>query len=42
VERDQLLERAALVERRVVEAADRDVGHVREAVAAPQVLGGGG
>ena len=39
VERDQLLERAALVEQRVVEAADHDVGHVREAVGAPQVLG---
>ena len=38
VERDQLLERAALVELRVVEAADHDVGHVREAVGAQQVL----
>ena len=38
VEADQLLERAALVERRVVEAADHDVGDVREAVGAQQVL----
>ena len=38
VERDQLLEGAALVEQRVVEAVDEDVGHVREAVGAPQVL----
>src|SRR5262245_16153092 len=32
VEGDELLEGAALVELRVVEAADHDVGHVREAV----------
>ena len=32
VERDQLLERAALFEIRVVEAADHDVGHVGEPV----------
>ena len=38
VEGDQLLERAALVERRVVEAADHDVRAVREPVRAPQVL----
>ena len=37
VERDQLLERAALLEIRVVEAADHDVGHVREPVRAEQV-----
>ena len=42
VEADQLLERAALVEGRVVEAADHDVGDVREAVGAPQVPAGGG
>ena len=42
VERDQLLERAALVQDRVVEAADHDVGDVREAVRPPQVAGGGG
>jgi hypothetical protein len=34
VERDQLLEGAALFEIRVVEAADHDVGHVRESVGA--------
>ena len=39
MERDQLLERAALVELGVVEAADHDVGDVREAVGAQQVLG---
>ena len=37
VEGDQLLERAALVELGVVEAADHDVGDVREAVGAQQV-----
>src|SRR4051812_42161484 len=37
VEADELLERAALVERRVVEAADHDVGDVREAVGALEV-----
>ena len=37
VERDQLLERAALVELGVVEAADHDVRDVREAVRAEQV-----
>src|SRR4051794_41156814 len=37
VEGDQLLERAALVEHRVVEAADHDVGDVLEAVGAAQV-----
>ena len=37
VEGDQLLERAALVEVGVVEAADHDVGDVREAVGAQQV-----
>ena len=40
VEGDQLLERAAFLEVRVVEAADHDVGHVREAVRAQQVAGG--
>ena len=38
VEGDQLLERAALVELGVVEAADHDVGDVLEAVGAKQVL----
>jgi hypothetical protein len=38
VERDQLLEGAALVEHRVVEAPDHDVGDVLEAVGARQVL----
>ena len=38
VERDQFLERAALVEHWVVEAADHDVGDVREPVRAEQVL----
>ena len=38
VERDQLLERAALVELGVVEAADHDVGDVLEAVGAQEVL----
>jgi hypothetical protein len=42
VEGDQLLERAALVQRRVVEAAHHDVGDVREAVGAPQVPRGRG
>ena len=37
VERDQLLERAALLGDRVVEAVDHDVGDVREAVGAEQV-----
>ena len=37
VEGDQLLEGAALLESRVVEAADHDVGDVREAVRAQQV-----
>jgi hypothetical protein len=37
VEGDQLLERAGFVERRVIEAADHDVGDVREGVRAPQV-----
>ena len=37
VEGDQLLERAALVEVGVVEAADQDVGDVREPVGAQQV-----
>ena len=40
VERDQLLERAALLELGVVEAAHHDVGHVLEAVAPAQVIGG--
>ena len=39
VEGDQLLEGAALLELGVVEAADHDVGHVREAVRAEQVTG---
>ena len=38
VERDQLLEGAALVEIRVVEAPDHDVGDVREAVRPEQML----
>src|SRR3954469_16435335 len=38
VEGDQLLEGAPLAERRVVEAADQDVGAVGEGVRAPQVL----
>ena len=42
VEADQLLERAALVELGVVEAADHDVADVLEAVGAQQVLGRGG
>ena len=37
VERDQLLERAALLELGVVEAVDHDVGDVLEAVGAQQV-----
>src|SRR3954470_4832766 len=41
VEADQLLERAALVERRVIEAADHDVRDVLEAVRAQQVADGG-
>ena len=41
VEGDQLLERAALIEYRVVEAADHDVGDVGEAVGAQKVLRGG-
>ena len=41
VEGDQLLEGAALLQDRVVEGADHDVGHVREAVRAEEVLGGG-
>ena len=39
VEGDQLLEGAAGLERRVVEAADHDVRDVREAVGAEQVAG---
>ena len=39
VERDQLLEGAALVEIRVVEAAHHDVGDVLEAVGAQEVRG---
>ncbi len=39
VERDQLLEGAALLELRVVEAVDHDVGDVLEAVGPAQVLG---
>ena len=42
VEGDQLLERAALVEHRVVEAADHHVGDVAEAVGALEVLRGRG
>src|SRR5436189_5343873 len=42
VERDQLLERAALVQLGVVEAADPEVGDVREAVGAKQVPRGVG
>src|SRR5207247_916274 len=42
VERDQLLERAALFELRVVEAPDHDVADVREAVRAQQVPTRGG
>ncbi len=42
VEGDELLERAALVEGGVVEAAHHDVGHVREAVRAQQVARRGG
>ena len=38
VERDQLLEGAAFVEIRVVEAPDHDVADVLEAVGAEQVL----
>ncbi len=41
MERDQLLERAALLEIRVVEAPDHDVGDVLEAVGAQEVLRGG-
>jgi hypothetical protein len=41
VEGDQLLESAALVEVWFVEAADHDVGDVREAVGSQQVAGGG-
>ena len=37
VERDQLLEGAALLEIGLVEAADHDVGHVREAVRAQEM-----
>src|ERR1700733_12289354 len=37
VERDQLLERAALLELRVVEAVDHDVGHVFESIRPQQV-----
>ena len=37
VEGDQLFERAALVERGVIEAADHDVGDVRESIRALQV-----
>ena len=40
MEGDQLLEGAALVERRVVEAADQDVGGVLEPVAAAEVPSG--
>ena len=39
VERDQLLEGAAGFERRVVEAADHDVGHMRESVRAQEMPG---
>ena len=39
VEGDQLLERAALVELGVIEAADHDVGDVRESIRALQVPG---
>ena len=39
VEGDQLLERAALFEVRVVEAVDHDVGDMLESVRAPQVRG---
>ena len=42
VEADQLLERAALVELGVVEAADHDVADVLEAVGAQEVPGRGG
>ena len=42
VEADQLLERAALVELGVVEAAHHDVADVLEAVGAQEVLGRGG
>ncbi len=42
VERDQLLEGAALLELGVVEAAHHDVGDVLEAVGAQQVPGRGG
>ena len=37
VERDQLLERASLLELRVIEAADHDVCHVLEPVRAEQM-----
>ena len=40
MERDQLLERAALVEHRVVEAPDHDVRDVLEAVRAQEVAPG--
>ena len=39
VEGDQLLERTALVEVGVVEAADHDVRDVREPIRAQQVIG---
>ena len=39
VERDQLLKCAALLELRVIEAADHDVRHVLEAVGAEQMCG---
>ena len=42
VERDQLLERATLVQLGVVEAVHEEVGRVREPVRAEQVLRGGG
>jgi hypothetical protein len=38
VEGDQLLERTALIERGVVEAADEQVGRVRETVGAKKML----
>src|SRR6185503_12030477 len=42
VERNELLEGAALVELRVVEASHHDVGDVREAVRPPEVIRGTG
>src|SRR5262249_58323882 len=37
VERDQLFERAAFVERGIIEAADHDIGHVLEAIGAEEM-----